>query len=203
MLAKLKPLIQNLKRGKLTVAAIPPICDFGLEAPEFELPATDGRSYRLADLKGREGTVIVFMCNHCPYVKSVIDRLIRDAKELNALGVATIAISSNDAAHYPADSFENMKRWAEEKAFPFKYLYDESQDVARRYGAVCTPDFFGYDRHLRLQYRGRLDASRKEAAAPDARRDLFEAMREVARTGHGPKDQIPSMGCSIKWKDAA
>jgi peroxiredoxin len=183
------------------MAAIPPVCNFGEAAPDFELPATDGRRYRLTDLKGPKGTVIVFMCNHCPYVKAVIDRLIRDAHDLAALGVHTVAISSNDAAAYPADSFANMKRWAEEKAFPFKYLHDESQAAARAYGAVCTPDFFGYNADLGLQYRGRLDASRKEAAPGDARRDLFEAMSTVAATGQGPQDQIPSMGCSIKWRE--
>jgi peroxiredoxin len=184
------------------MAATPPVCNFGEGAHEFELPATDGQRYRLADLKGREGTVVVFICNHCPYVKAVIDRLIRDARELATLGITTIAINSNDARAYPDDDFAHMRRWAEEKAFPFKYLHDEDQSVARAYGAVCTPDFFGYDRHLRLQYRGRLDASRKEAV-PGAKRELVEAMREILATGHGPKEQLPSMGCSIKWKDAA
>ena len=202
MLGKLKTLARNLAQGRLTMAATPPVCNFGEEAKEFELPATDGRTYRLADLKGREGTVVVFICNHCPYVKAIIDRLIEDSRSLNALGIATIAISSNDAAAYPDDSFDNMKRWATEKGFPFKYLYDESQAAARAYGAVCTPDFFGYDRHLRLQYRGRLDASRKEAV-PGAKRELVEAMKQVLATGHGPEDQTPSMGCSIKWKEAA
>ena len=143
------------------------------------------------------------MCNHCPYVKAVIDRLIRDAKDLAAMGVNTIAISSNDAASYPADSFEHMQSWAEEKAFPFKYLYDESQAVARAYDAVCTPDFFGYNAELELQYRGRLDESGRQAGAPGAKRELFEAMRQVAATGRGPAEQTPSMGCSIKWKHAA
>ncbi len=202
MLGKLKRLARNLGQGKFTMAATPPICDFGTPAPDFTLPATDGGTYGLADLKGANGTVIVFMCNHCPYVKAVIDRLIRDARELEALGVATIAISSNDAGTYPADSFANMKSWAEEKSFPFKYLYDASQEVARAYGAVCTPDFFGYNAGLELQYRGRLDASRKEVAA-GAKRDLFDAMRLVAETSKGPEEQIPSMGCSIKWKHAA
>jgi hypothetical protein len=135
-------------------------------------------------------------------VKAVIDRLIRDANDLKPLGVNTIAISSNDATAYPADSFDNMRRWAEEKRFPFPYLHDETQAVARAYGAVCTPDFFGYDTGLGLQYRGRLDESKRDQA-PNARRELFEAMRQVAETGQGPKDQVPSMGCSIKWKHAA
>lgn len=202
MLGKLERLVRNLGQGTFRMAASPPICSFGTPAPDFTLPATDGRTYRLADLKGAKGTIIVFMCNHCPYVKAVIDRLIRDARELATLGVATIAISSNDAETYPADSFGSMRRWADEKAFPFKYLYDESQDVARAYGAVCTPDFFGYNAGLELQYRGRLDESRKETAA-GAKRELFEAMRQVVETGNGPKEQIPSMGCSIKWKQAA
>lgn len=202
MLGKLQRLVRNLGQGKFTMAAVPPICSFGTPAPDFTLPATDGEHYRLADLKGAKGTVIVFMCNHCPYVKAVIDRLIRDARELAPLGIATVAISSNDATTYPDDSFASMKRWAEAKDFPFKYLYDESQEVARAYGAVCTPDFFGYNADLELQYRGRLDESRKETA-PGARRELFEAMRQVAATGNGPKEQVPSMGCSIKWKQAA
>jgi peroxiredoxin len=202
MLAILKRFGRNLAQGKLTMAAIPPVCNFGEQAPDFTLPATDGRSYSLTDLKGPKGTVIVFMCNHCPYVKSALDRLIRDAKELAALGVNTIAISSNDAVGYPADGFELMRRLAEEKAFPFKYLYDESQAVARAYDAVCTPDFFGYDASLGLQYRGRLDAS-KTTPVEGARRELFDAMKQVAETGKGPAEQTPSMGCSIKWKQAA
>jgi peroxiredoxin len=186
------------------MAAAPPVCNFGEPAPDFELPATDGRRYRLAELKGERGTVVVFMCNHCPYVKAVIDRLIRDARELAALGVGTVAISSNDAASYPEDGFEHMRRWAEEKAFPFPYLHDESQEVARAYGAVCTPDFFGYNADLQLQYRGRLDGAGRASAAPaGSRRELFEAMRQVAGTGRGPEDQVPSMGCSIKWRRAA
>ena len=202
MLGKLKRLARNLAQGRFTMASTPPICAFGEPAPDFELPATDGKRYRLRDLQGPKGTVIVFMCNHCPYVKAVIDRLIRDARDLQALGVNTIAISSNDAAHYPADSFDNMRRWAEEKAFPFKYLHDESQAVARAYDAVCTPDFFGYNAALELQYRGRLDASNTNPVE-GARRELYEAMKQVAETGRGPGEQIPSMGCSIKWKHAA
>jgi peroxiredoxin len=193
-------LTKLIKEG--TLAATPPVCNFGEKAQPFTLPATDGRTYSLTDLKGPNGTLIVFMCNHCPYVKAVIDRLIRDANDLKPLGVNTIAISSNDATAYPADSFDNMRRWAEVKRFPFPYLHDESQEVARAYGAVCTPDFFGYDTGLGLQYRGRLDESKREQAA-NARRELFEAMRQVAETGQGPKEQVPSMGCSIKWKKAA
>jgi peroxiredoxin len=175
-------------------------CDFGWKAPEFRLPATDGREYALHDIRGAKGTLIVFICNHCPYVKAVIDRLVRDAAELASLGIGTAAISSNDAISYPEDSFDNMRIFAAEHRFPFPYLYDESQDVARAYGALCTPDFFGFNARLELQYRGRLDESRK-TGAPGARRDLFEAMRQIAQTGEGPREQIPSIGCSIKWKD--
>ena len=199
----LRRLARNASRGRFTMAAIPPVCDFGQKAPDFELPATDGRTYRLADLKGERGTLVVFMCNHCPYVKAVIDRLIRDAAELKRLGVNTVAISSNDATRYPQDGPDAMRAWAEEKRFPFPYLFDETQEVARAYGTVCTPDFFGYDAGLGLQYRGRLDESKREAAPPGARRELFEAMRAVAETGRGPAEQLPSMGCSIKWKGAA
>jgi len=179
-----------------------PICDFGWQAPAFRLPATDGRTYSLEDLRGQNGTLVMFICNHCPYVQAVFDRIVRDATGLAALGVASVAISSNDAASYPEDSFSRMREVAESHRFPFPYLYDESQDVARRYGAVCTPDFYGFNRDLELQYRGRLDASRKDPAPPGARRELFEAMRAVAETGRGPADQAPTMGCSIKWKAA-
>jgi len=183
------------------MAATTPICDFGEKARPFELPGTDGRTHSLDELRGSKGTLIVFMCNHCPYVKAIIDRLIRDARDLAALGVNTVAICSNDPVNYPDDNFDNMKRWAEEKGFPFPYLQDATQEVARAYGAVCTPDFFGYNADLELQYRGRLDESRT-SAVPDAKRELFEAMKQVAGTGKGPAEQIPSMGCSIKWKAA-
>jgi len=181
------------------MAAIPPLCDFGWQAPYFTLPGTDGRVYSLEQLKGRSGTLVAFICNHCPYVKSVIGRLVRDAKDLAALGVSTVAINANDASQYPEDGFEAMKDFARTHQLPFPYLHDETQVVARAYGAVCTPDFFGFNAHLELQYRGRLDASRKDLV-PDARRDLYEAMRQVAETGRGPQEQVASMGCSIKWK---
>ena len=179
-----------------------PICNFGWKAPPFSLPAVDGKTYNLADLRGKNGTLVMFICNHCPYVKAVIDRIVRDANELKSYGINTVAISSNDAAHYPEDSFDNMKRFARAHGFAFPYLYDESQEVARRYDAVCTPDFFGFNGKLELQYRGRLDASRREAGPADARRELFEAMKQVAETGTGPREQTASMGCSIKWKAA-
>jgi len=179
-----------------------PICNFGWNAPSFSLPGVDGKTYSLEGLKGENGTLLMFICNHCPYVKAVIDRVVRDANELKRYGINTVAISSNDVDDYPEDSFDNMKRFAKEHGFTFPYLYDESQEVARAYDAVCTPDFFGFNGKLELQYRGRLDASRKEAAPADARRELFEAMREIAETGRGPRQQTASMGCSIKWKAA-
>ena len=181
--------------------ATPPLCDFGWKAPAFTLPGVDGALHALKDLRGSKGTVIVFICNHCPYVKAVVGRLVREAAELRALGIATIAISSNDAARYPEDGFEEMKAFAARHGFSFPYLHDEAQDVARAYDAVCTPDFFGFNADLELQYRGRLDASRKEGEA-ETRRDLYEAMKQVAATGDGPAEQIASMGCSIKWKAA-
>ena len=175
-----------------------PICDFGWKAPTFSLPAVDGKIYSIEDLKRDKGTLVMFICNHCPYVKSVIDRIVRDANELEALGIKTIAICANDANDYPEDSFENMIKFSQQHGFSFPYLHDKDQQIAKNYNAVCTPDFFGFDQNLGLQYRGRLDASRKDAV-PDAKRELFDAMKQVAQTGHGPKDQIPSMGCSIKW----
>ncbi len=181
------------------MATTPPICDFDWPAPDFSLPATDGRTYRLSDIAGENGTLVMFICNHCPYVLAILDRIIRDASDLKALGVGVAAICSNDARTYPADSFENMQKMAPAHWFPFPYLHDADQSVARAYDAVCTPDFFGFDAKLGLQYRGRLDASRASAGAVDLKRDLFEAMRQVAETGKGPTEQVPSMGCSIKW----
>lgn len=177
-----------------------PICDFGWKAPDFSLPGVDGKTYALADIQGENGTLVVFMCNHCPYVLAILERLLRDVKDLQAKGIGVVAINANDPTQYSADSFENMQKMAAEHAFTFPYLFDESQDVARAYDAVCTPDFFGFDKDLGLQYRGRLDASKKETAPADARRDLYEAMVQVAETGQGPAEQIPSMGCSIKWR---
>jgi len=178
-----------------------PVCEFGVAAPDFSLPGVDGKTWSLSDCRGEKGLLVMFICNHCPYVKAVRDRIVRDVRELKSLGINSVAIMSNDPTDYEEDSFENMARVAEEFDFPMPYLLDQSQDVAKAYGAVCTPDFFGYNADLQLQYRGRLDQSRKQAAAPDVRRDLFEAMREVAATGHGPAQQIPSMGCSIKWRE--
>jgi peroxiredoxin len=179
-----------------------PICNFGEPARPFSLPATDGKTYTLADVKGPKGLLVMFICNHCPYVKAVLDRIIRDARDLKEHGIGVVAINANDPVNYPDDSFDNMKRIAEAKQLPFPYLFDQSQQVARAYDAVCTPDFFGYNADLELQYRGRLDAS-KTTPVPGAIRELYEAMVQVAETGRGPETQIPSMGCSIKWKSAA
>ncbi len=183
------------------MAAETPICNFGEPARPFDLPGTDGRRYTLADVRGPNGLLVMFICNHCPYVQAVLDRIIRDVGDLKAHGIGAVAISSNDPVSYPDDSFENMQRLARERQLPFPYLFDESQAVARAYDAVCTPDFFGYNKQLELQYRGRLDAS-KRAPVPGAIRELYEAMVQVAETGRGPEHQVPSMGCSIKWKAA-
>jgi peroxiredoxin len=171
-----------------------PLCDFGWKAPDFDLPGVDGKRYSLAEARGPNGLLVMFICNHCPYVKAVRDRIVRDCAELMQHGVNSVAIMSNDPAEYAEDSFDNMKKVAAEFAYPFPYLLDETQQVAKAYGAVCTPDFFGFNAELELQYRGRLDASRKEAAPSDARRDLFEAMLQVARTGRGPAEQTPQHG---------
>ncbi|MCG8511832.1 MAG: thioredoxin family protein [Rhodospirillales bacterium] len=177
-----------------------PICDFGWKAPGFNLQGIDGKSYGLEDIKGPNGMLIMFICNHCPYVKAIVDRLVRDAKELQAKGIGVAAIMSNDYVNYPDDSPEKMRIFAAEHGFSFPYLIDETQEVARAYDAVCTPDFFGFDADLGLQYRGRLDESGRQPAPPNVRRELFEAMSQVAETGRGPEDQTASMGCSIKWR---
>ena len=183
------------------MALTPPVCDFGWQAVDFELEDTHGSRQTLASLRGPNGLLLMFICNHCPYVKAIIDRICRDARTLQALGIGVAAIVSNDPAEYPEDSFENMQRVARDLNFPFPYLHDATQDVARSYQAVCTPDFFGFNRHLQLQYRGRLDASGRLPAPPDARRELVEAMRLVAETDRGPHEQTASMGCSIKWRN--
>jgi len=176
-----------------------PVCEFGQLAPSFQLPGIDGKQWDLDACKGPNGLLVMFICNHCPYVKAIRERIVRDTAELRTLGVNSVAIMSNDISQYEEDSFENMKKVSDEFGFTFPYLLDETQQIAKAYGAICTPDFFGYNSSLELQYRGRLDASRKDSAPEDARRDLFEAMSMVAKTGRGPEDQIPSMGCSIKW----
>ena len=184
------------------VSLQPPICDFGWKARNFDLPNVDGNRYTLENARGENGLQVMFICNHCPYVKSIRERIVRDASELLQYGIGSISIMSNDPSEYAEDSFDNMKKVAREFNFPFPYVWDETQQVARDYGAVCTPDFFGFNAKLELQYRGRLDASRTVAVA-DAPRDLFNAMRQIALTGQGPDKQIASIGCSIKWKDNA
>ena len=181
------------------VATPSSVCNFGWKAVDFDLMGVDGKRHSLASARGPNGLLVMFICNHCPYVKAVLERIVRDAKDLAAQGIGSIAIMSNDPAEYREDSFDNMKRVAGERAFPFPYVLDESQAIAKAYGAQCTPDFFGFNAKLELQYRGRLDESRT-SAVPNARRDLYEAMLGVARSGQGPKDQIPSIGCSIKWR---
>jgi len=181
------------------MAAQPPICDFGWKAVDFDLPGVDGKRHSLASARGPRGLLVMFICNHCPYVQAIRERLVRDCRELADHGIGSIAIMSNDPDDYPEDSFENMQRVASEFAYPFPYVFDETQQIAKAYGAVCTPDFFGFNAALELQYRGRLDASRK-APVPDSPRELFDAMVQVARTGRGPAEQMPSIGCSIKWK---
>jgi peroxiredoxin len=182
------------------VALNPPVCNFGWPAPDFALPGVDGRVHTLASARGPRGLLVMFICNHCPYVQAILDCLIRDCRELQAEGVGSVAIMSNDTAAYPEDAFPNMRALARRLDFPFPYVHDESQAVARAYDAVCTPDFFGFNADLELQYRGRLDASGQKSAPANARRELFEALRDIARTGKGPREQVASIGCSIKWK---
>jgi peroxiredoxin len=174
--------------------------ELGQRAPDFDLEATDGKRYRLADSSGAKATLVMFICNHCPYVRAVLHDVIRDVRELAGEGVKAIAIMPNDTVAYPADSFEAMRNLADAEAFPFPYAIDRTQDVARAYGAVCTPDFFGFNAALELQYRGRIYALQNLRPVPGARRELFEAMTRIARTGQGPADQRASMGCSIKWR---
>lgn len=177
-----------------------PVCDFGQKAPDFSLPGIDGRQWTLEQCRGERGLLIMFISNHCPYVKAIREKLVRDTRDLLALGVNSVAIMPNDTVAYPEDSFENMKLISKEFDFPFPYLLDRTQEVAKAYGAVCTPDFFGYNSDLELQYRGRLDAAGPKSEDDSQTRELFEAMKQVAETGHGPEKQIPSMGCSIKWQ---
>jgi len=175
------------------------VCNFGWKAVPFDLMGVDGKRNTLESARGPNGLLVMFICNHCPYVKAVIDKIVRDCKELSAHGIGSIAVMSNDPAYSAEDSFDNMKRIAREKGFPFPYVIDETQAVARAYDAECTPEFFGFNAKLELQYHGRLDASGTRAL-PDAKRELYEAMLAVAKTGRGPETQTPSIGCSIKWK---
>ena len=174
--------------------------ELGIKAPDFSLPGVDGQTHRLGDIMGENGAVIVFICNHCPYVKAITGRLVADAGTLAKLGVGFAAICSNDATSYPEDSFENMAVFAKESGFTFPYLHDESQAVARAYDAVCTPDFFGLNSDEEIQYRGRMDEGRTNLPPVGYRHELVEAMAEIVRTGKGPKVQIASAGCSIKWR---
>lgn len=174
--------------------------ELGIAAPDFSLPGTDGKTYSLADVAGDKGTVVVFICNHCPFVKAITERLVADAKMLAAEGIGFVAICANDAVSHPGDSFENMKLFAAERGFSFPYLQDETQEVARAYDAQCTPDFFGLNAAGEIQYCGRLDEGRTDPPPEGAKRELVEAMLEIARTGNGPAEQIASAGCGIKWK---
>ena len=177
-----------------------PICDFGKKAVPFKLKSTEGKIISLEDLKGENGTLIMFICNHCPYVKAITKDIVEDCNELKKLGINSIAISSNDPTNYPEDSFENMIEFAKKNEFSFPYLIDETQEIAKAYDAVCTPDFFGYNKDLELQYRGRSRELRNLIPIRDGKSDLYKAMKQIAETNYGPKDQIPSAGCSIKWK---
>ena len=183
------------------MAAQPPICDFGTPCPDFDLPDTKGNRHSRDSLMGEKGLVIMYICNHCPYVIAIADKLSRDGTALQEMGFGVAAICANDAEAYPEDSFENMRPFAEAHGFTFPYLHDESQTVAKAFGAVCTPDFFGYNAKGELQFRGRLDGSGRNPSPDDAPREMIEAMAQVAETGHGPEKQTPSIGCSIKWKD--
>jgi peroxiredoxin len=177
-----------------------PICDFGKKAVPFKLKSTEGKIISLEDLKGKNGTLIMFICNHCPYVKAITKDIVEDCNELRKLGINSIAISSNDPTNYPEDSFENMIEFAKKNEFSFPYLIDETQEIAKAYDAVCTPDFFGYNKDLELQYRGRSRELKNLIPIRNGQSDLHKAMKQIAETNHGPKDQIPSAGCSIKWK---
>ena len=177
-----------------------PICDFGKKALPFELKSTDNKIISLEDIKGKNGTLIMFICNHCPYVKAITKEMVEDCNELKKIGVNSVAICSNDSVNYPEDSFENMIKFSNENKFSFSYLIDETQEVAKAYDAVCTPDFFGYNKNLELQYRGRLRELKNYVPVKDGDSDLLQAMKKVAESGEGPRDQIPSAGCSIKWK---
>jgi peroxiredoxin len=184
------------------VSTLTPVCNFGTPAPGFSLQDTDGRSWSLSDCAGPKGLLVMFICNHCPYVKAINEKLVRDTSELKKHGINSVAIMSNDPTDYPEDSLQNMKYVAAKFGYPFPYLVDPTQEVAKSFGAICTPDFFGYNHSLELQYRGRLDASGRQKDESDVRRDLFLAMEQIAESGLGPADQVASIGCSIKWSNA-
>lgn len=176
-----------------------PICDFGKKAENFELKSTENKIITLNDAKGQNGTLIMFICNHCPYVKAVIEDIVNDCKTLEKEGIRSIAIMSNDTKNYSEDSFDNMIKFAKNNKFNFPYLIDETQETAKKYDAVCTPDFFGYNRNLELQYRGRIRELKDLKPVRNFESDLLKAMKMVAKTDKGPEEQTPSMGCSIKW----
>jgi peroxiredoxin len=178
-----------------------PICDFGQKAHNFELKSTDNKIIKLNDVKGENGTLIMFICNHCPYVKAVTKDIVEDCNELKKIGINSVAICANDAVNYPEDSFEKMIEFSKNNNFTFPYLLDETQEVAKTYDAVCTPDFFGYNKNLELQYRGRMRELKNLVPVRDNESDLRKAMKQIAKTQKGPEDQIPSVGCSIKWKN--
>ena len=177
-----------------------PICDFRQKAHDFKLKSTDNKILSLNDIKGENGTLIMFICNHCPYVKAVTKDIVEDCNELKKVGINSVAICANDAVNYPEDSFENMIEFSKKNQFNFPYLIDETQEIAKTYDAVCTPDFFGYNKDLELQYRGRLRELKMLVPVRNGESDLLTAMKQIAKTGKGPKNQIPSAGCSIKWK---
>ena len=179
-----------------------PICNFGTNAKDFQLNSTNNKLISLSDIKGETGTLIMFICNHCPYVKAVIKDVVEDCKNLEKFGVKAIAISSNDVVNYPEDSFENMIEFAKKYNFTFPYIFDEKQNVAKIYNAVCTPDFFGFNANLELQYRGRIRELKDLKQVGVGESDLFKAMKQISETGKGPSDQKPSLGCSIKWLDS-
>jgi peroxiredoxin len=183
------------------MAAQSQVCDFGWKAVDFDLPGVDGKRYTLASARGPNGLLVMFICNHCPYVKAIRPRIVRDCRELAGHGIGSIAVMSNDPTEYPEDSFENMQRVSVESGFMFPYVLDATQAVAKAYQAVCTPEFFGFNAALELQYHGRLDAS-KTTPVDGARRELFDSMVQIARTGKGPAEQTAALGCSIKWKHA-
>jgi len=178
-----------------------PICDFGQKAHDFKLKSTENNLITLNDVKGQNGTLIMFICNHCPYVKAITKDIAKDCNELKKIGVNSVAICANDAEKYPEDSFENMIKFAKKNQFSFPYLIDETQEVAKTYDAVCTPDFFGYNKDLQLQYRGRLRELKNLIPVENGESDLLKAMKQIAKTSKGPENQIPSAGCSIKWKN--
>lgn len=184
------------------VALTTPVCNFGEKAHAFSLDSSDGKTWTPDKCRGEKGLLVMFISNHCPYVKAVRKKIVRDTRELAGLGINSVAIMSNDTVNYPDDSLENMEQISQQFGFTFPYLLDESQNVARIYGAVCTPDFFGYNADMKLQYRGRLDAAGTRPDAENEPRELFEAMKKIAETGYGPSEQIPSIGCSIKWKNS-